>query len=188
VANGFSARFDFRISETSTPPGDGLAFVVQRSGAATVGLALGVAGLKGIAFEVDLYSNTFSADPPCDLSVAPHVGFSSLEPWPDIPDTNCRDNFTPYDAIAVGSFDPTVWYTMEVSLTPSPDGGHDYTLALLRDDATLGTLEGHQNLDGQFGGDQPYFYGFGAGTGSLFARHAVRNVVVTFPEPVCFVP
>lgn len=66
VANGFQTTFDFELTNASTPPGDGFAFVVQNSGVFALGLDGGNLGYgsppgggipDSIAVEADVYKN-----------------------------------------------------------------------------------------------------------------------------------
>jgi hypothetical protein len=83
VANGFSTTFSFRISSpggttdnTGDRGADGLAFVLQRTGATALGASgegLGYQGIaKSAAFEFDTFRNPNRGDPSSN-----HVGFNT---------------------------------------------------------------------------------------------------------------
>ncbi|MFY9527527.1 MAG: L-type lectin-domain containing protein [Candidatus Acidiferrales bacterium] len=72
VSNGFTTTFQFRISNPSTPPADGLAFVIQNSAASTTAIGPGGGGIgygtnldssgtgitDSLAVEFDTFQNT----------------------------------------------------------------------------------------------------------------------------------
>jgi len=185
VTPGFTARFEVRVSEPGSPrPGDGMAFVAQRASPQTPGEGLSGFGLtrtnevEGVLFEVDTYNNGIACD-----DTDPHIGFSGLDTT--VENMNCDRTPRQIATQNIAGLVDTAWYEVEVEVTPGADDTLAYRIAIQRDGVSPVEVSGTEPSAGLFEPSQPHYFGFGAGTGQFFERHEVRNVVISFPEPVC---
>ncbi|XXX78377.1 MopE-related protein [Sorangium sp. So ce134] len=162
AADAFTATFEFRLGR-----GDGVGFMLQRTGATAVGEpggGLGMAGLDGFGVELDTFGNV-----DCDDVSGEHMGIDDLA-----------------QPCAEGVLDSLL--EVEGNLRLGDAAFHTARIELNQDKMNV-SLDG-RSLIGKFAipgfpVGSKLFYGFAAGTGDAVARQEIRNVTITFPSPRC---
>lgn len=170
ITNGFTNRFDFRISSPTSSGGDGFAFVIQNHSmsaiAGSVGPSLGYGGVDGsgipncLAIEFDTWQNGLIGDPP-----AGHISVHSSGRLPN--DISARASL----AVAPGKTD---YDDGEVhSATVRYDGS---TLKMYLDNSLTPLLSLEIDLVEMIGSDDGgAWVGFTASTGGATAAHEILN-------------
>ena len=172
MTDSFTVTFDFRL-DGSTGRAEGLAFMMETDGDGAVGGdggGLGVAGLHGYCVENDLWD---SANCSGDMDDN-HAGIDTLA----VPCFAQQRYPTPVATSPYLPFDlgDGAWRTEVVSVV-------DGVASVAIDGIPVPNLQ-DVTLPNFVPGTK-YFYGFGAATGGLAARHEIRNVQITFPTPRC---
>jgi len=193
LANGFTTNFQFRFTSPSSPPADGIAFVIQNTGLnalADDGGSIGYgdsdnandpAGFASLAIEFDTYRNSW--DPG-----VPHVAVQSCGGT----NFNTADHaFCNYGISALGAVPPlsdgnvhTATINYVVNPTPTLSVFVDGT-QVLTTSVNISTVMG---LDTS--GDA--YVGFTAATGADFEEHDILNwnlsTTATQPTPITTTP
>jgi hypothetical protein len=180
VTDSFDVSFEFRFVRAAAMGGDGMGFMIQKTGNTAVGGvggSLGMAGLDGFGVELDDWDNQVCGDFDSD-----HLAVDSL--------TVCSvSGFAPMPTPISVSQTLSATYNYDIS-----DGSWRSCLIHVENGNVTVTLNqsGSNNapalskvaLPGLVLGDQ-YYFGFAAATGLYFEKHEIRNAVITFPTPRC---
>lgn len=187
VSNGFTTAFQFRISNPSVPPADGIAFVIQNSSLTALGNNDGGIGYAGItdslAVEFDTFKNSENNDPDanhvavqsCGTSANTAVHFGSY------PNPNCTYGLR---SITSPTFADGSVHTVAINYDPTPpsdsfcEGAAALTIYL---DSSTPVLTacffsegGLASLLG-LGDSQSAWVGFTGATGVDFERQDILN-------------
>ena len=189
----FDATFDFRISVSSYPYADGMAFVLikNNSAVANIDTSVGFGGgglgmlaptpqnssaiLSGYGVELDTYDND-NPNGACGENVdGDHVNVDSLASCATVSNGNLP---TPLSQAQAYQLADGLWHTLGLHFAAG-----QLSVAITTN-GTATTLFTNVPLTGFVSGDS-YFYGFSGATGGFSERAEVRNVAVKFPTPRC---
>jgi Bacterial lectin len=193
VTDSFDASFDFRISVSSFPYADGMAFVLikNNSAVADIDTAVGFGGggfgmmapspqnsnalLSGYGVELDTYDNDYPNGACGETVNGDHVNIDTLASCATATNGNLPTPLAQpqYFQLADGA-----WHTVQLHLA-----GGQLSVAI-KTGTTVQTLFTNVPLTGFNSGDS-YFYGFSGATGGFGERAEVRNVAVQFPTARC---
>jgi hypothetical protein len=185
ATDALTVTFDLRMTTSGGDNGraDGIAFMLETTGATALGNTgggLGIAGLSGFGVELDIYNNFDCGDADDD-----HAGVDALtacgagEPLALATSPYLSDS-TP--SHGVGDLGDGQWRTaivtlahaqLSVAITPGGSGAA-LPVTNLQGVALPGFVQGGE-----------YYLGFAAGGGNLAGRQEIRNVAVTFPSTRC---
>jgi len=163
----FTVSFDFRITNSSSPPADGIAFwyITNPPSGFVVGGGIGLpANPNGLLLILDTYNNN---------------GFPNDNPLVSLRRLNGTSNYT--EGSATGQLDNDL--TSQSFIT---DGSwHTCVLKYFFGTVTVSfdgnppVMTGTTALNGLTG-----YFGFSAGTGASWSKHAIKNVHISgTPEP-----
>jgi hypothetical protein len=192
TVDAFTVTFDFKLSTTAGyTRADGIVFVIETDGPTALGSAyggFGVLGLHGYAVELDIFDSG-----PCDPGNGNHAGIDVL--------SACSTNTGILSPIATSGdlYDNNLDAGSDHGVGDIGDGGwRTATIQLANGAMSVSVTDPTTTMPVAVPGLQgvsltgftpgtPYYFGFGAGTGSnnLAARQEIRNVQVTFPSERC---
>lgn len=161
----FTVNFEFRITNSSSPTADGIAFwyISNPPTGFTVGGGIGLPNNpNGLLLILDTYTNGGPA-------TNPKISLRNLDGTSNYVEGSATGQLTP-DLTSQFFITDGTWHTCTLTyyfgvVTVAFDGN----APIMTGNTTL-------NLNG--------YFGFSAGTGASWARHAIRNVTVTgAPEP-----
>ncbi|WP_437815237.1 L-type lectin-domain containing protein [Sorangium sp. So ce1078] len=162
ATDAFTATFEFRLGR-----GDGVGFMLQRTGETAVGEpggGIGMAGLDGYGIELDTYNNFDCAD-----SNSNHVGVDDLAQPCEAGVLSSLGQVASHVALGDAAFHTARIELNEGNVSVSIDGE-----PMIQGFAISGFPVGSR-----------FYYGFAAGTGAAVARQEIRNVTISFPSPRC---
>jgi hypothetical protein len=175
ATDGFTAAFQFRIGAGGGGRYDGMGFMIESSGATSVGAtngSLGMGGLGGYGVEFDIYNNGQCGDTSSD-----HVGVDSL-----LPCTSATS--LPTSLFASGDLTSKIdlangqWHAATVTLSSG-------AMSVTVDSDAIAQSVALPN----FVSGTPYYYGFSGATGGNPGNGGmqteVKAVTLTFPTPRC---
>ncbi len=193
ATDSFDATFDFRISVSSFPYADGMAFVLikNNSAVANIDTSVGFGGgglgmlapspqnsnalLSGYGVELDTYDND-NPNGACGENIdGDHVNIDSLASCATASNGNLP---TPLSQAQAFQLADGLWHTLGLHFA-----GGQLSVSITTN-GTAQTLFTNVPLTGFVSGDS-YFYGFSGATGGFSERAEVRNVAVKFPTPRC---
>jgi gliding motility-associated-like protein len=163
----FTVTFDFTITNSSFPTADGLAFWYLSNPPTGFidGGGIGMpTGPEGLILVFDTYNND---------------GFPDNNPLISMRSMDGSVNYTEGDGVGLidGELENQSWIIDEEWHTCIID--YYYGTITVSFDGGAPVLEGTLSLDGFDG-----YFGFSAGTGASYAKHRIRNVLITgAPEP-----
>lgn len=174
VKYGFTTSFQFKFTGASSPPADGIAFVIQNSSLSALGGGGGLMGYDGIphslAVEFDTYTNTDFHDPNAN-----HVAVQSCGAAP---------NDTDHGSCLIGAVNSSLATTLAngnvhsvtITYTPPPVG----TLRVVLDSAQVLNVAVDLATLGLGGPSADSAYvGLTAATGAAYENHDILNWTFT---------
>jgi len=181
VSGGFTTTFTFRLSNTSIPPADGLAFVVQNSSLEALGgggQLMGYNYPNSMAVEFDTYTNGDGYDPNAN-----HVSVQSCGT-----STNSPNHPGSASSCTVGLVNDDLGFTLAdgsvhtATITYDPQGGGQFgfkgLISLYIDGNSSPSLETSFDLSqiGLGGNNEDHAWvGFTAATGASFENHDILS-------------
>lgn len=193
ITDSFDASFDFRISVSSFPYADGMAFMLikNNSAVADIDTAVGFGGgglgmlapspqnsnaiLSGYGVELDTYDND-NPNGACGETInGDHVNIDTLASCATATNGSLP---TPLAQAQYFQLADGLWHTVQLHLA-----GGQLSVAI-KTGTTVKTLFTNVPLTGFNSGDA-YFYGFSGATGGFGERAEVRNIAVQFPTSRC---
>ena len=160
MCGSFSASFEFKISDSSTPTADGLAFWYLEHPPSNFQSGGGIGlpyTMKGLVLVFDTYDNDLIPDNPIiALRGYNNQGYVEASPTGGLGTDLLNQSWVTHNT----------WNTCSLSYE------HD-TIRVFLNGATTPDIEAYYPIN------HAGYFGLSASTGSFWAKHAIRNVVVT---------